>query len=317
MTSQNPISPRTEVAPIFSSFYRKLGIPLLPSLSRSIQPQQRTIVVDSVKRDYLIYLPPYLDKATKLPLLLAFHGGMTTPQRFAATTDLHQYAAQNKAIVVYPAGINRRWNDGSGLVNNDVDDIKFVQYLLTDLALHLPVDQRRIYATGVSNGGFFVQFLACTIPERFAAFSTVASTLSQVQADNCKRGDPTSFLMFNGTNDRFIPWQGGQQLLGSKRSLFSVLQTYRFWSSLHGCIGVKSTAIKSSKLSRFDRTRVNHLTSTSCSPKTSVQLYEIVGGGHTWPGGFDQPILLVGPTSRVINATHIIWTFFSQFSKPL
>lgn len=306
----------TDAHPFLPSYLLKSSSSISLSSNIAAQSEQHSIVVGSVKRDYLIYLPSSLDKADKLPIILAFHGGKTTPQRLATTSNLQQYAAQGKAIVVFPSGINRGWNDGSGVVNPYVDDLAFVDRLLTDLSRKYPVDQRRIYAAGISNGGFFVQYLACTIPERFAAFATVASTLSQVQADKCEKRSPISILMFNGTFDKFIPWEGGQQLRGANRSLFSVLQTYRFWSALNGCTGFSRSSIQPFRRTLFDRTSVNHFIATGCSPTSAVELFEIVGGGHTWPGGIGQPPLLVGPTTRVIDATPTIWNFFSQHRKP-
>jgi polyhydroxybutyrate depolymerase len=49
-----------------------------------------------------------------------------------------------------------------------------------------------------------------------------------------------------------------------------------------------------------------------CTSGADVQYYIITGGGHTWPGGLQYlPEAVVGRTSRDINASELLWQFFS------
>ena len=42
-----------------------------------------------------------------------------------------------------------------------------------------------------------------------------------------------------------------------------------------------------------------------------VKLYEVEGGGHTWPGGPVLPPAIFGPTNQDIDATARILNFFA------
>jgi poly(3-hydroxybutyrate) depolymerase len=53
-----------------------------------------------------------------------------------------------------------------------------------------------------------------------------------------------------------------------------------------------------------------------CTNFSELRLYEIIGGGHTWPGG--QQYLgerIVGRVSRELNASNEIWSFFARFER--
>ncbi len=112
--------------------------------------------------------------ATPLPLLLVFHGAGGRAAGIAVHTGLTAAGHASRGYaVVYPAGISRRWNDGRS-VNAGPDDVAFVRLLIDSLTRALPVDPKRIYATGISNGAGLAYRLACDLPGTFAAIAPVA-----------------------------------------------------------------------------------------------------------------------------------------------
>jgi poly(3-hydroxybutyrate) depolymerase len=65
----------------------------------------------------------------------------------------------------------------------------------------------------------------------------------------------------------------------------------------------------------FDEGAVHHVY-PGCDGGGDVELYEVVGGGHTWPGGFQHfPEMRVGRTSRDVDASALMWCFLSAHRR--
>ena len=86
--------------------------------------------------------------------------------------------------MAYPDGAGRRWNDGRA-VGAERDDVGFVRALIDSLERELEIDPRRVYATGISNGGMFAHRLACELPGVLAAIAPVAGALPAALAERC------------------------------------------------------------------------------------------------------------------------------------
>src|SRR5262249_25082621 len=121
----------------------------------------------------------------------------------------------NLFIVAYPESLNKSWNDSRGL--SPADDVAFVRALIDRLEDELPVDPHRIYATGISNGGFFSNRLACDLSDKLAAIASVAATMPTTLPESCHPLRPISVLYMNGTKDPLVPIGGGP--IGAKLGL--------------------------------------------------------------------------------------------------
>src|SRR3990167_1552437 len=131
---------------------------------------KESMTVDGRERTYLLHIPAGFDAAKKYPLVLGFHGGNGTGEKFARQTGFKEKADAEGFIAVFPDGIENNWNDGRGTTDAEkqgVDDIKFLRSLVGRLQEKLPIDAKRIYATGVSNGGIFSHRLACDMADVF------------------------------------------------------------------------------------------------------------------------------------------------------
>src|SRR5687767_7096561 len=160
----------------------------------------RTLEVADVRRTYLLHLPPSREPSHPIPLLFVFHGAGGDAEGFARHTGLTGAATARGYAVVYPNGVNRRWSDGRG-TRSTADDVGFVRLLLDSLRSELPLDARRIYATGISNGAGLAFRLACDLPGTFAAIAPVAGALAAALEGRCTDAAPVSVLMFQGTRD--------------------------------------------------------------------------------------------------------------------
>jgi poly(3-hydroxybutyrate) depolymerase len=114
--------------------------------------------VDGVPRRYELHVPPAYEGRTPLPLVLNFHGLTSSGTGQRAFSQMDVTADARGFVVAYPDGLNESWNAGmccGGAAENGVDDVGFVRAVIKDIAERGCIDLKRVYATGMSNGGFF------------------------------------------------------------------------------------------------------------------------------------------------------------------
>lgn len=266
------------------------------------RPETLELKHGGLTRTALVYVPSGYDGKTPVPLVLSFHGRHGEGKDQAELTEFHKVGERRGFLVVYPDGFLKSWNamHGTGEAQErGVDDVGYVDALLAKLSERFRIDPDRIYASGMSNGGFFTHRLGCERSSRFAAIATVAGELSPALAKVCKPENPMPVLIFHGTKDRIAPIAGGKT--GGGGSLLSAERTAEIWSQLNQSSGpMKETLRKGDVICR-----------SSQGGQAPVTLCTVEGAGHTWPGG-DQYMarLLVGTTNRDVNASEMIWEFF-------
>ncbi len=276
----------------------------------------QTLTVDGLQRTFQLHVPSSLPKPA--PLLIVLHGGGGASSGMRRMTDFDRVADQHGFIVVYPDGLYRQWNDrrGSGRqMRSDADDVKFISALIDSLAAHLPVDTRRVYATGMSNGGMMTYRLACDLSDKIAAFAVVTANISPDFAHTCKPPRPVRLLIMNGTDDPIMPYRGGavtpfNRPLGE---VLSTVDTVKFWANANGCTDALERQLPDRVPNDGTQIAITEFTSRAGNPP--VVLYSVNGGGHTWPkpiGGQYLPPRRIGLVSREIDASEVIWNFVSQ-----
>jgi polyhydroxybutyrate depolymerase len=249
-------------------------------------------------RSYRLYVPA--NPRNPMSVVVVLHGGLQTPEGVAEMTGFDQVAGREGFLAVYPAGVGRTFNAGlcCGAARRlGVDDVGFVHDLLDRLSDRYDVDPSRIYATGISNGGLLAYRLACELPDEFAAVAPVAATL----VGDCEPSSPVSILHTHGLLDRNIPFGGGYGPSGLQKVDWPpVRDGIHHWRMIDGCTGDPFVEADGP---------VTHTTWNGCVGGTSVELYALADGGHSWPGGTPVPRYF-GPTSRSLDATTVIWRFF-------
>lgn len=271
-------------------------------------------------RQYLLYVPRTIaDRSGPRPLVLVLHGGGGTARGMVRLTygRFNELADEHGFYVVYPQGVGKSWNDGrpdpiSRAHAEHIDDVAFIEALIGELRSEYPIDARRVFATGISNGGLMSFRLGCSIPGTIRAIAPVTASIPSAIADQCKHGSGVGLALFNGTTDPLVPYAGGQiRVFGNDRGeVLSTEETISIWIARNGCGAEAARTLLPDRAD--DGTRVEAFAYRSCSSGTPVVLYRIEGGGHTWPGGRQYlGRRLVGRTSRDINASDEIWKFFS------
>jgi polyhydroxybutyrate depolymerase len=283
----------------------------LPAQSHPLVETRGTIQAGGVERSYLLHLPSPRADGRPLPLLLVFHGAGGEGARMAKHTGLTGPATVRGYAVVYPDGVDRRWNDGRG-TSAGRDDVEFIRVLLDSLVRELPADPKRIYATGISNGAGLAYRLACDLPGTFAAIAPVAGAPAAALEERCAAARPVSVISFQGTRDRLMPYEGGNVAV-RRGQVLSAPRSAALFAEVNGCMSPPSVTEEPDTVR--DGTRVQRSLYDGCREGREVVLYTIEGGGHTWPGG---PAVgrLVGRVSRDLDATRTMLDFFDRHSQP-
>jgi polyhydroxybutyrate depolymerase len=287
---------------------------------RALRPGDHQVALrhDGLHRRYLVHVPPAAAAGQPLPVLLSFHGGggnAAVHQRFAQGDGL---ADREGYLVIYPdgTGVGRMltWNAGTccgGAAWRQVDDVGFALAAVDDLAARVRVDRRRVYATGMSNGGMMAHRLAAEAPERIAAIAPVAGGLVLQRFAPSR---PVPVLHVHSVDDPRALYQGG---LGPSWSGHQVLhpdvdEMMAKWAAADGCTGGPHAVDERSDGSGDTATL---LAWRGCAGGAEVALWRLTGAGHVWPGHPSNRARLLGEDTTVIDANEEIWSFVSRFRR--
>ena len=301
-------------------WYPLSKINVLRAATDAIGPgnHSRSIQVDGRKRSYLVHIPKECDSETPTPAILVFHGAGTNAQIMVPFCGMSKKSDEAGFITVYPngtgaAGILLTWNSGGlqgKMGEGKPDDVEFIGRLLDDLATVVNLDPRRIYATGMSNGGMMCYRLAAELSDRIAAIAPVAGTMAIAKA---KPNRPVPVMHFHGTADRIVPFAGPGNGTPKFLSFKSVEETVQTWARLNKC--VEEPVVEKLEDKAEDGTNVIKKTYAAKAGGSEVVLIEIEGGGHTWPG-VDPPVQFIGKSTKDVSANDMIWEFFQEHRLP-
>lgn len=164
-----------------------------------------TIDVNGVTRTYLLYVPPW-QSGKRLPAFVLMHGSGSTDVQQERYSDFDAFAQAHGLVVMYPQGIDKHWNDGRVIGHESMaDDIGFMKAMLAEVTAQGLIDSKRVYAAGISNGGFMAQHMACVMPDALAGIAVVAATQPVDAA--CPSARPMPVIFFHGTADKFVPFK--------------------------------------------------------------------------------------------------------------
>ena len=263
------------------------------------------ILSSGAKREYLLYVPRSYDRAKPTPLVISLHGAMNWPALQMKISQWNKAADENGFIVVYPSGTGigpKAWFMEGARTPSRMPDVRFISQLIDTLEATYNIDPTMVYANGLSNGGGMAFVLSCTLSHRIAAIGAVSAAQS-LPWSWCPDSQPVPMIAFQGTADRIVPYNGGKVWM-SPVPFPSVTAWVANWARRNRC-GPSPVA----SAVAADVTRLEY---TNCAENAAVVLYTIQGEGHQWPGGEPMPAWLVGPATRSIDATRLMWAFFRQ-----
>lgn len=269
-------------------------------------------------REYIVFLPTGFSGEQTFPVYIVLHGNISTDKGMMNYCGMNKIADTARFIVVYPQGVSKSWADGRGATDADrlhVDDVGFISALIDTLTANYHADANRVYAAGISNGGFMVQRLLCELTDKIAAGASIAAEVvdrSPLFFGNC----PRPVIIMHGTSDKYVPYSGGAVHgknggNGKDGYCLSADSSFRLWAMRNTCTG-DSISENIPDIETRDNCTVIKKTFTNCKGANNVILYEIINGGHSWPGGRSTVVThaLLGNTDEDINAGVETWNFF-------
>lgn len=259
-----------------------------PAASASAGTRPEVVRLSSGSRPRTaIVLTPRTDRP--VPLVVVLHGRNSTPAEELVRTGLTDLAANGSAVLAYPAGIGRSWNATTGCcataAKQHVNDVAFLQVLLTAIEKHVPIDPSRIYLIGYSNGGRLALTAACAVP----GIAGVA-TYGSAEPARCQAGrtPPPVFIGYGSDDPHAAPGHvPGRGATGPG--------TAAGWRKVEGCADAPS------------RTTVGPATVTewtSCRGDGRVALVRWDGLTHRWPG--------VGVVPADATGRTLMWRFLTD-----
>jgi polyhydroxybutyrate depolymerase len=297
-----------------------------------------TLTFDGRRRDYRIHVPPAASSERPLPIVVNMAGATQNGQIEEILSDMDANADENGYLVVYPDGTRISkvltpdpvakqaqygWNAGEccGLpVTKKINDVGFLEKVIADVAARTPVDLRRVYMTGISNGGMMAYAFAAEASTHVAA---IASVSGQVELPVIHPTRPVPTMEFHSVNDPIAKFAGVPNK--NPRLVLSVMDGIRLWVKADGCSSTPhvGTEIVGAKNSISAGETATPITYAHCRDGVNVVLWRFTGSGHVWPGstlnmGPKKNWILTGSGRGIIivNADETMWKFFSRYELP-
>jgi polyhydroxybutyrate depolymerase len=212
-------------------------------------------------------------------------------------------------IVAYPQGLipdgtGYDWSipgvpliGGRPVPKNSASDVKFLTSLVGILEQRYCIDAHEVYATGFSGGAREASQLACDESDVFAAVAPVSGLR---RPSPCPTSRAVPVIAFHGSADPIDPFAGHGQAYWT----YSVATAAEYWAKQDDCSShTSSTPVHGATLTTY----------ATCADGATVELYELRGEGHEWPGGPTMPsslTALLGPQSDAVSANALMWSFF-------
>lgn len=290
--------------------------PALPHLSGTLT--RNAIEAGGLKRTYLAYVPRGLAK--NAPLVMVMHGSGESAAQIRIETGyaFERLADQHGFAVAYPDSSSFDWNDcskvGDFTVNGrEVDDVLFLTRLADKLVGEIGIGPGRVFATGVSAGGFMSIRLALEAPSRFRAVAAVSANVPAPENFKCTPAvEGTSVMIMNGTSDPIVPFEGGETNLlglfykgGNVRSSRGSAQYFADVDKIAGPAAPVQPG-EAGGVGGVERALWRN------DSRLEVELVTIRGGGHGLPQPWYRRPRLLGPSPMAPDGAAIIWDFFNR-----
>ncbi len=254
-----------------------------------------SIVHDNIDRQFFVYIGSGYDSNS--PVLFVLHGYTSRGLWIMNYSGFQSIADDNGFIVVYPQGTllpatgQTHWNVGGWTTSSSTDDVGFIDSLIEFLDDEYSINQKQIYSTGMSNGGYMSYKLACDLSSKIAAVASVTGSMTFETFSSCYPSNPTSVAQIHGMEDSVVSYYGNAW---SK----PIEEVMDYWVNHNNC---------SSEPDTFQISGSNgggiHDVYFNCNNQTNVELYLMTNMGHEWPN----------INNHDLQASTIIWNFLSKY----
>lgn len=253
----------------------------------------RTMMFDSQMRAYDVYAPASYDGSAAVPLVVDMHGFSSNKDQQRVISGMQSRSEVEGFLVVFPQGLFNSWNAGlccGQAQSQNINDVGFVRAMVDAIAAEANVDPRRVYATGLSNGGAMTQRLACEAADLFAAAAPMAFPIPFVPLSTCQPSRPIAVLMFMGLTDQLVNYA-------------SAAPSFQYWRTFDGCVGGPPDETLVTGDSYCE-------TYTQCTDGVEAGLCSILS---TFGPPFAGHVLYF---NNDLNLSEVAWDFLSRFQLP-
>ncbi len=274
------------------------------------------LTIDGIRRTYIITLPEdYYQRDTIRPLMIGLHGTGGNAEQFEKAYGFVQKGNEQGFITIYPDGVEkedglglfriRTWNAGSCCdyaMYTGVNDTKFISTLIDNVSSRFKVNKKKVYVTGMSNGGMMAYRLASDLPGKIAAAGIVSGDM--VAPKDALKTGRVPILHIHSHLDTKVPFAGGIGIGGY--DFPPAMEGINYWVNRNNCATAPVTE---------QREKYEVSSWSDNNGKVLVQLYLTHDGGHAWPSSAVQGRRGDTP-STAVNATQLIWDFCNRFTLP-
>ncbi len=163
---------------------------------------------------YRIVLPAETKPLSDIGAIFFFHGFTGSALETISDKGLVEIARQQGVALVAMDGLGGRWAI-PGVSEPQRDEIAYVERVVDDAVHRFNLNPKRLMASGFSLGGSMVWYIACRIPERFAAFASIAGAFWEPIPESCA-GKRPRMMHFHGLSDATVP-MGGRLVRSGRR----------------------------------------------------------------------------------------------------
>jgi polyhydroxybutyrate depolymerase len=234
--------------------------------------------------------PDSLAPGEKAPLVILLHGygvsvvvedlylGLTSVARARGFFYAHPNGTIDQAGSYF-------WNatdaccdfDGSG-----VDDSAYLASVIDEIVARYPVDPKRVYLIGHSNGAYMTYRMACDHADKIAAFASLAGAM-WMDPSKCQPSGPVHALEIHGTADTQVLYDGDTGGPGPGMNAYpGAVTSVADWVTIDGCEAVADTSAPPLDLDAVlpgAETTVTRY-AQGCKAGGSAELWTIEGGAH-------------------------------------
>lgn len=242
---------------------------------------------------YRIVLPPHAARERPVGAIMYFHGYQGSAAEVIADPGLLAVARRLGVALIAPDGAGRSWSyPGSPAQRRD--EFAFVGQVLDDVVARFPIDSRRILASGFSQGGSMVWYLACRMPTRLAAFAPIAGAFWEPLPERCDAPRPP-LIHVHGTSDATVPLAGRALRSGARQG--DVFRSFAIIAP-GGCTAAWAQTARTTS----ETEELTCRTATGCGGDGRLELCLHAGGHRAVPAWVERAWRLAMPAGEPVSA---------------
>jgi polyhydroxybutyrate depolymerase len=278
-----------------------------------------SLMHEGLERIYKVHIPPSYNENTQIPVVIYIHGG-GGDMRAAYMDGIDKMSDKHGFILAIPEGtgevklghLRGSWNGGrweTGECCGNTDDVGFISIMIKELRNKFNIDEKMIYATGISNGGLMTNRLGCELADKIAAIAPVAPAAIM---SNCNPSRSIPVMDIHGTADPANPPDGSEPkgifgkdgIMAMPYKRMTPSQVIDVWKRINKC--------SDSQIAGYEKGGAKCVIYNDCVEGVEIELCIVEGMGHTYPSGSQYlPAAVVGPVSYDISFDQI-WEFFKK-----